>query len=117
MKLLRLVALSAVAVVVVRQLVVSLRAQLAGMSHPAGMFGAPQGTGHGWLRRDHVDAVGSYVDATSAVSRSWVDERALGQAAAPAGGEPVVANASEAGVVQSIEVDDVRLERDSRSDD
>lgn len=115
MKLVRLLALAVAAAFVVRRLSDSLRGQLAAMSHPAGMFGAPQGAGRGWLRPD-PEAVGSYREASSAVSRSWVDERAFGQAAAPGRNEPVVANASEAGVVQSIEVDDVVVKSDTRTD-
>lgn len=114
MKLLRLLALAAAAVFVVRRLSYSLRGQVAAMSHPAGMFGAPQGSGRGWLRPD-AGAVGSYTDASSAVSRTWIDERAFGQAAAPTI-EPVVANSSEAGVVQSIELDDVVIRSESRGD-
>lgn len=115
MKLLRLLAVVAVAGFVLRRLVRSVRAQALAMSHPVGTFGAPQGSGRGWLRAD-PEAVGGYSDATDALSRSWVDERTFAQPPAPAGGEPVVANASEAGIVQSVEFDGLRLEHDPRDE-
>ncbi len=83
-KLFSALALVVSAVFAYRYVVDRLRAQLMGASHPAGALAAirvPRRSLRDWRRRDRFE----YVDATSAVDRTWIDEQQLVQQSTPAG--------------------------------